>query len=154
MSEYIEFSLGGNLYRGRPIRVRVEKGCWLCESHAPDRYGYPKLKVGGKGETVAHYLYRKLIRDPESEVLRHKCDTPQCVNPYHLNEGTHVQNVADRVSRGRSAIGSRHGRAKLTETQARAILRSKKAPDELARDHGVDKRTITKIKNRETWRHL
>ena len=39
---------------------------------------------------------------PAGAVLRHGCDEPRCVRPDHLRPGTHAENAADRVARGRA----------------------------------------------------
>lgn len=51
------------------------------------------------------------------EVVRHRCDNPRCYRFEHLEPGTHADNVADRVARGRSAAGERNrgGRRRRVE---------------------------------------
>ena len=133
-----------------------ENGCWNCSSHFINSDGYPICVVNKKHKTVARVLYEHIFGTiPKEKVLRHTCDNPACVNPLHLLLGTHADNVADRVERGRSAIGSNHGRAKLTEDEARSIKKDNKtSTTDLARIHGVDRRVIYQIKNNLCWKHV
>jgi hypothetical protein len=59
-------------------------GCWLWLG-AIDGHEYPIFRVGGKrrlGHRVAYELYRGPI--PPKYDVHHKCKTPLCVNPEHL----------------------------------------------------------------------
>lgn len=92
---------------------------------------------------------------PSGIVVRHKCDNPKCFNPAHLIEGTTADNVRDRVERGRSAKGEKHGRSKLTTRRVRKILRDTETPiNELARKYGVSPKAIRLIKQRVNWKHV
>lgn len=76
----------------------------------------------GRGYLHRQVLERKLCRSLQpSEVCRHTCDNPRCIEPEHLVPGTHQDNVKDRVARGRTAHGQGHYAAKLDEAQVRAI---------------------------------
>lgn len=52
----------------------------------------------------AHRLSYRLFKGPlePGQVVRHTCDNPCCVNPYHLLAGTHKDNTADMIARGRA----------------------------------------------------
>lgn len=58
----------------------------------------------------------------------HRCDNPPCCNPDHLFLGTHVDNMADMVAKGRHhgwawyARGDEHPRQKLTNEQVAQIV--------------------------------
>lgn len=131
-------------------------GCWECNSHARNAYGYSVLSRNGK----LQYAHRLSYEDkngpiPEGHVLRHTCDNRKCINPDHLIPGTQLENIADRVARDRSAKGIQNGRAKLNENQVREILRDTTTPKiQLARKFSVDAKMIRNIKNRVNWSHI
>lgn len=63
----------------------------------------------GREETLAHRASYRLFTGPipDGLLVRHKCDNPACVNPDHLELGTHQQNMSDMALRnsGRAASG-------------------------------------------------
>lgn len=79
-------------------------GCLLWTGSL-DAYGYGQVKlVINKLDKKAHRLSWQMHRGliPDGMVVRHTCDTPACINPDHLEIGTQLDNIADRVARGRS----------------------------------------------------
>jgi hypothetical protein len=100
-------------------------------------------------------LAKPSMFDPDLFVL-HTCDNPKCCRPGHLYQGTHADNVRDRVSRGRSynVLGEEHGMAKLTADQVRAIRRDTRLHREIAADYGINFRSVSRIKLRGNWKHI
>jgi hypothetical protein len=88
---------------------------------------------------------------PEGQVVRHSCDTPLCINPEHLILGTFLDNIQDKVDRGRCAKGSNVGpRRSITDAQARAIYFSKRPRSELAKEYGITYWLVWKIQQGTT----
>ena len=52
----------------------------------------------------------------EGQIVRHSCDNPWCVNPDHLDLGTHAENAVDSVRRNRRT------NQKRTEEQVKGFL--------------------------------
>lgn len=134
-------------------------GCWIWEGNKPDgRYGH--FTVDGKAVKAHRWLYAFLGNAlSEGEVVRHRCDNPQCVNPDHLLSGTSADNTADMHERGRAANrqGERHPLVRLTEDQVRTIRALKaggRTETSLAAEFGVGRGQIGKIARRENWRHI
>ena len=132
-----------------------DKGCWLWNA-ARCSGGYGTIKHHGKVVTahrVAYEVYRGPI--PDGMHVCHKCDNRICVNPDHLFLGTHADNMADMSKKNRQARGADNGSAKLTEIDVRAIrAENSKSQSELGKDYGVSQSYISKIKRRESWKHV
>ena len=91
---------------------------------------------------------------PQGMLVCHKCDNPSCVNPNHLFIGTHKDNHQDKVNKGRSSKGTKNGRNKLTEAEARYIKTSNKSCLDLARKFAVSDTAIRYIKTNRNWSWL
>lgn len=76
---------------------------------------------------------------PDGMIVRHKCDTPQCVNPDHLEVGTTSDNIADKINRRRDV-------RKISLEDRVKVAASNKTYAELADEYGVSVSTINKIK--------
>lgn len=125
-----------------------ESGCllWLGQWGATGGYG---VFFNGEKQVYAHrYSYEQANGPvPDGLVLRHKCDTRCCVEPAHLVLGTHAQNSADMVQRGRSAVGLKNGSARLTAQQVQAIRDDVGTYSELEARHGAPRSHIWNIKH-------
>lgn len=78
--------------------------------------GYGKVKIGG-----VMYQPHRVVKMLETEIpkgleVMHACDNRRCCNPAHLQLGTHKDNMADMVRKGRR----RNGVWKLKMTQVLA----------------------------------
>ena len=85
---------------------------------------YPNVDCRGYGNMTGrengkrkHFLmhrvaYQVYYNDDicKDDIICHKCDNPRCINPSHLFKGTHADNMADKVSKGRQAKGNKNGR--------------------------------------------
>lgn len=85
------------------------EGCRIWNGKK-NMHGYGVVKIARKEYRAHRVVYYALhpSADP-TLVIRHKCDNPACVNPYHLEAGTVRENVIDMVSRGRHRGGAKPG---------------------------------------------
>lgn len=129
-------------------------GCWLW-SGCWTSGGYGSMTVKGRG-LRSHRWAWELTHGPipAGMVLLHRCDTPACCNPSHLRVGTHSENVSDKVAKGRHAIGSAQGAARLTESIVADLRQSGESNRALAKRYGVDKSVISRARSGRTWAHV
>lgn len=132
-------------------------GCWEWTG-CQDGRGYGLFGISSKVKKRAYrYSYELYIGEiPKGMSVCHRCDNKLCVNPEHLFVGTHAENMADMVAKGRSArgLGERHARAKLTKDDVREIRSSDKSDRALAKKYGVCGRTIWQVKKRISWKEV
>lgn len=146
------------LIEGRSEKVPFS-GCWIwmwcCNAN-----GYGELTIDKK-RTLAHRLSFSIFNGPiGGKCVLHRCDVPSCVNPGHLFLGTQLENIADKMKKGRNRIGFIRGEdshfAKLSEESATTILRSKGmlSATSLSSMYGVGIQSIYAIWERRNWKHL
>ena len=131
-----------------------ENGCWLWTAFCmKNGYGLFRLPQGHK---LAHRISYELFNGPLDSRLdvMHSCDNPCCVNPSHLSLGTRKDNMQDAVSKDRMRRGDTHGRSKLSEQEAIAILKDSRLQKEIAKDFGVSQATVSDIKTGRKWAHI
>lgn len=142
------------------VEKRGPAECWPWTG-ARNEHGYGVMRPEGRrsGPTIkAHRVAVTLDgRDPAGLCVLHRCDNPRCVNPAHLFLGTKADNTQDMIAKRRGLVGQRNGQAKLTDAQAAEIRRRRLAGerrDVLAAEFNVSGASITRIANREGWRHV
>jgi len=78
-------------------------GCWNWTAWKVGGGRYGALRTSPSNYEMAHRLSYMLHHGdiPEGMCVRHKCDNGLCVNPDHLELGTHQDNMDDMHKRGR-----------------------------------------------------
>lgn len=79
----------------------VHNGCWIFTGFIKwDGYGW--LNRNGRNMTAHRYAWILTHGEPqEGAHILHQCDVPACCNPDHLRLGTHRENMAEMMERGR-----------------------------------------------------
>lgn len=127
-------------------------GCRLWQGHTAGE-GYGVISWQGK-QTYIHRLIAQQIYGVSPEVIRHTCDRPNCWEPTHLRDGSHADNVKDKVEKDRHCYGTKHYKSKVTEDIVREIRASPLKPPELVKKYGLSRGAIHCILNRTTWKHV
>lgn len=127
--------------------------CWIWQRSCI-RGGYGSFMLVGKQKRIAHrFAYEMFVGPiPKRQLVLHECDNPPCCNPQHLFLGNHKKNIRDMVKKGRQAQGERHGNARLTEKDVRAIRVDSRPLKEIAAEYGVRADHICDIRKRKRWR--
>lgn len=130
------------------INKHCDNGCWEWTGYRNKKnYGSTtiyRIKKTLKAHRLSWILAKGEIHDGLS--VLHKCDNPSCVNPDHLFLGTHIDNMDDMCSKGRTF-------SKLSASQVRRIvsLKSKFTCLQLADMFNVTSGTISNIHTGMLW---
>lgn len=153
------------------IDRREDDECWPWEG-VPSSTGYGLFSYGGrKGKRVgAHRIAWMLTNGSLPEigghhgaVVMHACDNRLCCNPRHLRVASQGDNIKDAEAKDRSdpwghkkhpRLGERHLNSKLSDNIVRQIRASKKSGAEIARQLGLNRSTVNRVRRRQTWAHI
>lgn len=98
------------------VNVKQLDECWDFIGGL-DKDGYGVFYLNGtsiKAHRCSYSLYNIL-----NDCACHTCHNPSCVNPLHLYDGTHKQNMNDmrKCGRSRNSLGSNNVNTNLTENE-------------------------------------
>jgi len=125
--------------------------------------GYGGLSYNGKILKAHRVSYEIYHSEPLGNLhCLHRCDNRKCVNPLHLFSGTNLDNIRDKVQKGRCYTGNQkgehNGASKLTDNQVRQIRKlrilEKYTTTKLGEMYNVHRSTISYIINNKTYKHL
>lgn len=128
---------------GKVAIVYEDDACWLWIASLQTA-GYGSFSLATGTTVAASRVAWALTEGPIPEGLHvlHRCDIRACCRPEHLFLGTQQDNVADRVSKGRSnrPRGERGPNTKLTDAQVMDLRRRRREGEgyaELAKMFGM-----------------
>lgn len=148
-------------YRYLP-NILDEDECWEWKGGI-DAYGYGIFTANKKTYKSHRVMYEIYYSEPLEDLhCLHRCDNRKCVNPLHLFSGTNLDNVRDKVAKGRCYTGyqkgEHNGASKLKDKQVIEIRRLHSTQNytktELGKMYGVHRATISCIIRNKTYTHL
>lgn len=135
-------------------RVSKTDGCWIWTGLL-STHGYGIFSIKSRHIIAPRYSWKLHFGDiPGNMHVLHRCDTPACVRPDHLFLGTHQDNMADMVAKGRHHHGENHRSHVLNDEKVREIRASPASLSQLAKMYGVDPSMISRIKSGKAWKHV
>ena len=140
-------------------KAKRNKGTGCLEWTAHKRRGYGSIKHEGKLKYAHRLSYELFVGPvPKGALVCHRCDNPACIEPSHLFTGSTLDNVRDKVRKGRQPRGEQINTAKLSESQVREIRKRYSQGGHthhtLAAEYGVTYGLIGHITTGRIWKHV
>lgn len=132
--------------------------CWIWQGQKREEEGYPRIEYKGEVQSAHRYSWELHNSQsiPDDLHCLHTCDTPSCVNPYHLFLGTNMDNIQDKLTKDRQPNGVSIHTCKLTEADVKYILDL--GPNQnrsiTAKLFGVGSSLICRILDGTSWKHI
>lgn len=138
----------------------LDTQCWIW-TWGQDGAGYGHVWWKGKvwGTHRLSYIVFVGPIPPNLDCLHH-CDDKACIRPNHLYLGTDLDNVNDRIRRGRSKhyVGEAHCSATLTEVEVSHIkflaLEEQLSLSQIGELYGTTYGNVFMIKKGLSWKHV
>lgn len=135
----------------------TEKGCVLWKTGKSVK-GYGIFWLNGQSVRAHRASYLLFIGEiPPSLDVLHICDTPLCVNPFHLVTGTNQDNVDDKIVKDRQLKGETVGTSLLTEDKVRFLRKMRVngfTLEHLGRILNVHPSTVHLAAVGKSWKHV
>lgn len=135
-----------------------ENGCHICTSHSLRKDGYMYIMRDAKRVPIHRHVYEHHYGKitTKGNVVRYSCDQRNCINPRHLSEGTHRDNVNDMMSRNRQAKGEEASNARISEHDAKMIKYFYKGwkHAEIAELYPIEQGQVNCIRRGASWSHI
>ena len=139
-------------------KVEKTNGCWNWIACYHRSTGYGRFGYNGKTEgahRVSYMIYNGRISKGMS--VLHKCNNKLCVNPNHLYLGNARDNARDRNEAGSTLFGEDHQNSKLRTKdvlEIRTLGKNGMLHKYIAEFYNIGRATVTKIINRDRWKHI
>jgi hypothetical protein len=94
-------------------------GCWLWLGADDGRKGYGRVNPSKYGQRQAHRVMYEMYKGPipSGLIIDHKCKTPSCVNPDHMEPVTNLENMKrGRYREGLALGGKANGKRQQAKT--------------------------------------
>jgi hypothetical protein len=144
------------------VEIDPERGCWIWQGRVSAK-GYGVTSVAGSGPVRIHRLAWELHHGrslPDGAMALHSCDVRECCNPEHIRPGTALENARDMAERKRGRVARGEAKRRTARLSDARVVLIRLAADagasiaSLARQHGVDRRTVRDVVDCVTWRHV
>ena len=145
----------GDLGKKLLAMSEVDAGGCLIWSGSKSTKGYGRVWWEGRLHQAHRASYTANVGAiPEGLHVLHRCDNPSCINHEHLFLGTNLDNVQDKVAKGRLPSGESRANAKLTEAAVLEIRKSPLGKKSLAKLYGVCPTVILEVRRGKRWPHV
>lgn len=116
------------------------------------RRGYGNFAFNGKQYRANRFAYERYIGPiPDGLWVLHRCDNPPCCNPDHLFLGTNLDNVRDKIQKGRQQQGSLD---EIKVREMRKLYEAGVSTRQIAKLFGVSAPHAWRVVTRREWAHI
>lgn len=137
--------------------IETDRGCWEWQGGF-SKSGYGKVSYMDKSWR-AHRLMFFFCYGFAPDMVLHHCDNRACINPVHLYEGNHKQNMNDMKVRNRAfkPKGTKHSQNRFSNQDIinmRNLYEDGFGLDMLSVKYQTHREYVRQIVQRKRWKHI